>query len=211
MIDQSLTDLFLTGVITYGAPALGLALLLGALGLPLPGTLLVIAVGAFVRQGVIGGFAAAGFGLAGAVLGDSLSYAIGYFGSGWVQRRFGQALVWQKAQATFERRGGWAVYLTRFLFTPLAIPVNLIAGGSGYAFRHFWVYASAGELTWIILYGSLGYLFGSQWELISDFVSDFSGVLVGIVALATGVYLLIRQRRARLALSQAVAKRQEVA
>ena len=50
----------------------------------------------------------------------------------------------------------------------------------------------SGELTWIILYGGLGYAFGSQWELISNFISDFSGLLVGLVVLGVGVYLMFR-------------------
>lgn len=203
MIDQSLTDLFLTGVITYGAPALGLALLLAALGLPLPGTFLVIAAGAFVRQGVIDWAAAVSLALAGVVVGDSLSYGLGRFAKGWLQRRFGSSSAWQKAQVTFDRRGGVAVYLTRFLITPLAIPTNLIAGGSGYTFWRFGLYAVAGELTWIGLYGGLGYTFGSQWELISEFISDFSGVLIGVVVLATGIFLLIRQSKIQLDLRMA--------
>ncbi len=53
MTELNLSELFLTGMITYGPPALGLALLLGALGLPLPGTFFVLAAGAFIRQGAI--------------------------------------------------------------------------------------------------------------------------------------------------------------
>ncbi len=195
MTDFDLTEFFLTGVLTYGPPALGLALLIGALGLPVPGTLFVLATGAFVRQGVIDLTTATGFGLLGAVIGDSTSYTIGYFAKGWVQHRFGQSVVWQKAQNTFEQRGGIAIYLTRFLLTPLAVPTNLIAGGSGYPFLKFLVYDVAGELTWITLYGGLGYAFGSQWEAINQFISDFSGVLVGVVALGTGVYVLFQHHR----------------
>jgi membrane-associated protein len=95
MTDLNLTDLFLTGMLTYGPLALGLALLLGAVGIPLPGTLFVLAAGAFVRQGVLDLFTASGLGLLGAVLGDSASYAIGYFAKGWVERRFGQSAAWQ--------------------------------------------------------------------------------------------------------------------
>lgn len=194
MTDFNLTEFFLTGVITYGPPALGLALLLGALGLPLPGTLFVLAAGAFVRQGVIDWTTAAGLGLLGAVLGDSASYGIGRFAKGWIQRRFEHSSAWHNAQATFDRRGGVAVYLTRFLLTPLAIPTNLTAGGSGYAFWRFLAYDTAGELTWIVLYGGLGYIFGSQWEVISQFISDFSGLLVGVVALGAGIYFLVRRQ-----------------
>ena len=197
MTELNLTDLFLTGVIVYGAPAFSLALLLGAIGIPLPGSLLVIAAGAFVRQGVLDGGVALGLGLIGAVLGDSLSYGLGRFAKRWVQARFGQAPAWHKAQTTFNRRGGLTIYLTRFLLTPLAIPVNLIAGGSGYPFPHFLAYAAAGEATWLVLYGGLGYTFGSQWELISQLLSDFSGLLVGIVALGTGLYLLIFRQYGR--------------
>lgn len=195
MTDLNLTDLFLTGMLTYGPLALGLALLVGALGIPVPGTLFVLAAGAFVRQGVLDLFTASSLGLLGAVLGDSASYAIGYFAKGWVERRFGQSAAWQKARDTFERRGGLAIYLTRFLLTPLALPTNLIAGGSGYSFGRFLAYDVAGEFTWIVLYGGLGYAFGSQWELINQFISDFSGLLVGLAALGAGIYFLIRQRR----------------
>ncbi len=197
MTELNLSELFLTGMITYGPSALGLALLLGALGLPLPGTLFVLAAGAFIRQGVIDWGAASGFGLLGAVLGDSASYAMGRFAKGWVQRRFGQSSTWQTAQATFERRGGMAIYLTRFLLTLLAVPTNLIAGSTGYSFWRFLAYDIAGEATWIVLYGGLGYTFGSQWELISQFISDFSGLLVGVVALGAGVYILLRRQRHR--------------
>jgi membrane-associated protein len=193
--DAGLTDFLLTGMITFGPSVFGLALLLGALGMPVPGTLFVIAAGAFVRQAIIEWFSTFGLGLLGAVLGDSLSFALGRFAKGWVQRRFGQSSVWQKAQETFQQRGGLAIYLTRFLLTPLAVPTNLIAGGSGYFLGRFLFYDIAGELTWIILYGGLGYIFGSQWEAVSQFISDFSGLLVGVVALGAGIYIWLRRRQ----------------
>jgi membrane protein DedA with SNARE-associated domain len=194
MSDLSLTGVFLTGMLTYGPPAFGLALLLGALGFPLPGTLFVLAAGAFGRQGIIDLAAASGFGLVGAVLGDSAGYVVGYFAKGWVARRFGHSTAWQSAQQTFERRGGLAIYLTRFLLTPLAVPTNLIAGGSGYSFWRFLSCDVAGEFTWLVLYGGLGYIFGSQWEAINQFISDFSGLLVGLILFGAGLYLLVRRR-----------------
>ncbi|HKZ71346.1 MAG TPA: VTT domain-containing protein [Anaerolineales bacterium] len=194
---SNLTDLFLTGMITYGAPALGFALLLGAAGLPLPGTFFLLAAGAFVRQGMIDGAAASGLGLLGTILGDSLGYAIGRFGKGWIQRRYGGSNVWQDAQSSFDRRGGLAIFLTRFMLTPLAVPVNLIAGGSGYGLWRFLAYDVAGEVIWVVLFGGIGYIVGSQWELISQLVSDFSGLLVGLLILGVGVYFLLRSLRQR--------------
>ena len=209
MTDINVTDFLLTAIINYGALSFGVALVLGALGVPVPGTLAVIAVGGFVRQGVIDWPSAAIFGLAGAVLGDSLSYGLGRFAGDWVEYRFGQSSVWQNAQTTFNRRGGAAIYLTRWLLTPIALPINLIAGGSRYPFWRFLIYDLSGEATWIVLFGGLGYAFGSQWELINQFISDFSGLLVGIVIFAGGVYGLFRyrQRKAASARREAVAPR----
>jgi membrane-associated protein len=86
-----------------------------------------------------------------------------------------------------------AIYLTRFLITALAIPTNLIAGGSGIRFRRFITYDTIGEITWIVLYGGLGYWFGSNWEMVSDFISNFGGLLLGLALLSGGVWLGVRR------------------
>jgi membrane protein DedA with SNARE-associated domain len=190
-----MNDLLLTYLVIYGSPLLAGALLLGALGMPVPGTLIVIAAGAFVRQGVLDIYSTPSLGLAGAVGGDIVVYGLGRFARVWIQKRFGQSTIWQNAEAYFRRRGGIAIYLTRWLFTPLAVPTNLIAGSSGYPFWKFLLFDVSGELTWIVLYGGLGYAFGSQWELISDFISDFSGLLLGLFILGAGVYFLFRLRK----------------
>lgn len=194
MIDLDLTDLLLNGLASYGAITLGIALLLGALGLPLPGTLLVIAAGALARQETIDGSTALLAGLIGAVIGDSASYAMGRLGIGRVQRSLKNSAPWRAAQAQFQQRGALAVYVTRCLFTPLAIPTNLIAGSSGYNFGRFLSYDVAGEFTWLVLFGGLGYTFGSQWEVISEFVSDSTGYLLAAAALGLAVYFLVRRQ-----------------
>lgn len=193
--ELDLNELVLGWVMTYGSPMVAGVLFLGALGLPLPGTLLVIASGAFIRQGFMDLFTTPPLGLGGVLAGDIIIYGLGRFARSWIQNRFGQSPAWQGAEAYFNRRGGLAIYLTRWLFTPLAIPTNLIAGSSGYPFWKFLLFDLTGELTWILLYGGLGYSFGSQWELISDFISDFSGLLIGILILAVGVYILFRWRK----------------
>ncbi len=205
-----LNDLILTWVIIYGSPVLAVTLFLGALGLPAPGTLLVIAAGAFVRQGVLDIYTTPLLGLTGVVAGDTLSFGLGYFARAWIERRLAHVAAWQKAGALFNRRGGVAIYLTRWLLTPLAVPVNLIAGGSGYRVGKFLLYNISGELTWLGLYGGLGYAFGSQWELISDFISNFSGLLVGVAALAAGFYLVWRWRKQPAALLTSAATRPEL-
>jgi membrane protein DedA with SNARE-associated domain len=195
MNELNLTDFFLTGMITYGPLALGLALMLGALGLPMPIPLLGLAAGAFARQGLIDWKTLSALGLMGAVLGDSVSYAVGCFAGGWVQRWLGGSSAWQKAGDQFQQRGALAVYVTRFLLTPLAVPTSLIAGSSGYAFRRFLAYAVAGDFTWIALYCGLGYIIGSRWQAVSQNISHYLGWLGGAVVVGIGVYVLLRRLR----------------
>src|SRR5574341_2114474 len=124
MGDLNLTDLLLNSMTTYGPAVLGSALLLGGAGLPVPATLLVLAAGALARQGLIDWSAALGVGLLGVVLGDNLGYALGRFGQAWAQRRLSlsRSATWRMAQDRFERGGALAIYSTRFLVTPLALP-----------------------------------------------------------------------------------------
>jgi len=116
MSDWNVIDFFLTGILVYGSLMLSLALFLGALGVPVPGTLLVLAGGAFVQQGVLEWKLTFLLGLFAAVCGDSLSYTLGRVAKGWVMRRFRHVDAWQKAQQSFTRRGGAAIYLSRFFF-----------------------------------------------------------------------------------------------
>jgi len=198
---SELSEAFLTAMLAYGPFALALALLIAALGVPLPATLLLLAAGAFARQGALDGASAGALGLLASVLGDSGGYCLGRCGGSLVRRRVAGQAGWQRAQAIFARRGSLAVLLTRFALTPLALPTNLIAGSTRYAFPRFVFFDVIGELVWVVLYGGLGYLFADQWETLSDLVGNLTGVLLGLFALATGGYLAFRSRQRRIQLA----------
>ena len=191
----TLPNFLLTFVIAYGAPFLALILLLGSLGIPMPATLLLVAAGAFLRQGILNWPVTILLALGGTIMGDSLSYAIGHFGAHSIRKRFGKRSLWLQAQVSFDRYGSLAIFLSRFFITTIAIPVNLIAGGSDYKFRQFLTFDTLGEIIWIAIYGGLGYFFGNEWETIGQFVSDFSGLTFGLVILGLGLYIWSRQRR----------------
>lgn len=182
-----MSDFLLTQVINFGTPLIGLILLLGALGFPVGASVVVIAAGAFSQQGILNWYEAITIGLTGAVLGDMLSYGMGYYAKGWVEKRFGNSPAWINASGSFRKSAGLAIYLTRWLVTAVAIPTNLIAGGSDYKFPHFLLYDVSGEITWLVLYGGLGYWFGSEWELVYDFISNFGGLILGLVIIGFGI------------------------
>lgn len=187
-----MSDFLLTQIINYGAPILGAIVFIGAMGAPFPGTLIVIAAGAFARQGLLTWYSTGLIALVCVVLGDNLSYAMGHFAREPVLRRFQDSENWIKAETSFNRWGGMSVFWTRFLITGIAVPVNLIAGTSGFGIRRFFIYDLIGEAVWIFGYGGLGYLFGTQWEVVSDVLSNISGLSLGLVLLGIGIWLGVR-------------------
>ncbi|MEW6403411.1 MAG: VTT domain-containing protein [Chloroflexota bacterium] len=188
-MSESISEFLLTQVINYGAPLFALNLFLGAAGLPVGASFTLIAVGAFSQQGYFSWVEMAVFGLVGALIGDALSFGMGHFARDAVHRRFGRTAAWVNAKDYFYNNAWKSIFFTRFLITALAIPINLIAGGSGYKFSRFIAPDILGELIWIIVYGGLGYLFGTQWETVSEIVSDFGGLLLGLVLLVIGFRL----------------------
>ena len=183
-----MSDFLLTQVINYGAPILGAIVFLGALGIPFPGTLIVIAAGAFSREGFLPWHTTGLIAWACVVIGDCIGYAMGHYARGPLLRRLGRSDTWARADRFFQRWGGISVFLTRFLITGIAVPVNVIAGMGTISFRTFLFYDVSGEAIWVFGYGGLGYLFGSQWEVVSEFISGFGGLILGLVMLGVGVW-----------------------
>jgi membrane protein DedA with SNARE-associated domain len=191
---SDLTGLLLTALLNYGALMLGITLFLAALGLPLPASVVLIAAGAFAQQGALGAQEAAAAALAGAVLGDSGSYGLGRFAAVRIPPRMRASALWTRATALFARWGLLGIYLTRFLLTPVALPVNLLAGSTRYPWPRYLAAVVAGEATWVALFGGAGYAFAQQWESISSLVSDGGGVLLGGVLVVLAGRWLWRQR-----------------
>lgn len=190
-----MADFLLTQVINYGASILGGIVFVSALGVPLPATLVVIAVGAFCREGLLPWQTTGLIAWTCVVLGDCTGYAAGHYLRGPFLQRLGRSERWIQAESFFQRWGGMSVFLTRFLVTGIASPVNLIAGMGNISFRTFLFYDVLGEGIWLFGYGGLGYLFGSQWELVGEFISSFGGLILGVVLLGFGLWLWIKKLR----------------
>ncbi len=197
-----MTDQLLEWLTTYGLLALAPVLAAAAVGLPLPASLLLLAAGAFAGGGqlslpllLVGGVVAA-------CLGDNLGYLLGARGGVEVAGRWGPRLglgpdALRQAEASLERWGGVAIILTRFLITPLGPVVNIVSGTARYPYRRFLLYDLIGELIWVVLYLGLGYLFGANWELLVDLLSNATQALTLLVVVGILVFLLVRVLRQR--------------
>ena len=187
-----MSEFLLTQVINFGAPLLGILVFIGGLGVPLPCTALVIAAGAFARQGILPWYTTALISIVSVVIGDSLSYLMGYYFSDRVLLRFSGTPRWIQAEQSFQKYGFLSIFFSRFLVTAIALPVNLLSGTTRFPFKQFFLYDVLGEVVWIFGYGGLGYLFGSEWELVNEFLSNFGGLVLGLIILGFSIRQVIK-------------------
>ncbi len=196
---SSWSDLALGALVTWGPLALALVLLLCGAGLPVPGTIVLVAAGAFARQGMMVWYWAYAAALVGVVIGDHIAYAVGWLGGGWVEERFGASAAWQSALDQLNQRAAWTIFLTRWLITPIGSVVAMIAGISRYPLHKFTALDVAGEFIWVTIYWTIGWVLGSQWQAAATLLTDFSGLILGVslllVAAVLGIRALIKGRR----------------
>jgi membrane protein DedA with SNARE-associated domain len=121
--------------------------------------MLRLAAGTLVRQGDSNPIRMIAGSLAGSLLGESIYYAAGCYVGPWVQGHTGRTLAgaWQEAQKRFGAQAALAVYLSRFLLTPISIPTNVIACCRQYACWRFALSAHVGDLMWVAGHGLSGY------------------------------------------------------
>lgn len=196
-----MSDYLLTQVINFGAPLLGIIVFIGGLGVPLPCTAIVIAAGAFARQEILPWHTTILISLISVVIGDSISYSLGYYAREYVLQRFSGTPQWQQAEQSFQKWGPLSIFFSRFLVTAIALPVNLISGTTHFPFKKFLLFDFLGEAVWIIGYGGLGYIFGSQWELVNEFLSNFGGLVLGIAIFIVGIKQILNWQTKRHQLS----------
>lgn len=194
-----MTDALIGLVAVHGAWLLGLITFLSCLALPVPSSLAMLAAGAFVAVGDLSAPLVLGAALTGAVAGDQAGYAIGQRSQAVLLRLarhggFGAQIG--AARGYLARRGGWAVFLSRWLVSPLGPYVNFAAGAAGLNRRRFSLASLAGESVWVLLYIGLGWAFGTRIDLVADLTGTILlGLGAALVAGLSGRALLRRHRR----------------
>jgi len=180
------TDQLLGWLSLYGLPALFLILVIASAGMPFPVTLLLIAAGSFVAQGELKLTPVLLLASAGAVVGDQIGYCVGRYGGRRLVRRitgkFGGAEMIHRAEGVTERWGGWGVFLSRWLATPLGPWMNLTSGITAYPWPRFFIWDVLGEVLWVVLYVLLGKFFNDRVTELADLLGNLTWVIIGVVA-----------------------------
>ena len=181
-----MTDQLFGLLSTYGLPVLFVVLAISSAGVPFPITLMLIATGSLVAQGEMGLWPVLIVCSAGAIVGDNIGYGLGRWGGRKLVRRitnrFGGADMIKRAEAFTKRRGGVAIFLSRWLVTPLGPWLNLTSGITGYPWPRFLFWDVLGELLWVVLYVSLGNIFSDRVGALADLLGNLTWVIVGLIA-----------------------------
>lgn len=198
-------SVFLTSLLSimqaYGYPALWVSIFIAAVGLPLPVSLVLLAAGAFAALGDFNIVLLMLISISASVAGDNLGYGIGrIWGSkvaDWLEysklgRRFLKPHAVSRSRLYFKKRGGWAIFFSRFLVAALGGVVNLLAGTELYPYRYFLLFDIVGEALGALIPLLLGFAFGASWEAIGDILGTSSLLVLGLLLV---MYLFIRLLR----------------
>ncbi len=180
-------DKYLSGIITqYGVWTYGILFFVifmetGFVVTPfLPGDSLLFAAGTFAALGSLNIWALLILLMVAAVAGDTVNYWIGHmlgdraYNIKWIKREY-----LDKTHAFFEKHGGKAIFLARFVpivrtFAPF------VAGIGKMSYGYFITYNFVGGITWVALFTGAGYFFGNI-----PFIRDnFEFVIIAIILIS---------------------------
>jgi membrane-associated protein len=190
----------------YGYVALWLVVFVAAAGVPVSGSLLLSAAGAFAALGDLNPFILFPVALSAAVAGDNLGYFIGLrvgtaFLAWLAQKKLFRWITPQaleRARTSFQRGAGWTIFITRFLIVVLGGPINFLAGLEEYSYPRFLFWDISGQILSVLISLGMGYFFAASWEEVAGLFGAFSSlVLALLVALGLSVFLVRKMRQQR--------------
>jgi membrane-associated protein len=197
-----MTETLLAWVPLWGTPALLVIGALSCFGVPVPGSLALMAGGAIAASGEMALASVLAASFVGAILGDQLGYGLGALGGERAvarlgrRRAFGEALA--SARSLAERRGMLGVFLSRWLVAPLGPPMNLFAGLIAMPWWRFTLAGTLGEAVWVSLHVGIGFAFSGSILALTALLDDLSWMLAGGAVsslLAWRLLVVIRSRR----------------
>lgn len=167
----------------------------------LPGDSLLFAAGAIAASGALDVRVAAALLAGAAIVGNAVNYAVGRFAGHRIVERAHADPRWARlvrpeyvarAHAFFERHGGKAVVLGRFV--PIVRTfVPFVAGLAEMTHHAFTVYNVVGSVAWVGLCIGAGYLFGNVPIVKENFTLVALGIVV--VSLLPVAIEYLRHRR----------------
>ena len=184
-------DQVLAALSQYGSPALFAAVMVAAIGVPLPVTLLLVVTGSLISQGVMNLWWSIGVASVGSIAGDQIGYAIGRWGGTRLVSKcialLGGRERLAQAEAKARRWGGWGVFFSRWLVSPLGPWINFASGIAEYSWVRFVVWDVLGEVLGVVIFIMLGRIFSDRILALDEVLGDFTWAFVALlVAMVLG-------------------------
>ena len=149
----------------------------------LPGDSLLFVAGALSAAGGMDVHLLALLLVIAAVLGNTVNYSVGYYIGPrvfhWEESRFFSRKALDRAHAFYERHGGKAIIITRFM-PILRTFAPFVAGIARMTYLRFFAYNLAGALAWVLSLLYAGYWFGN----VPVVKQNLSAVILGVIALS---------------------------
>jgi membrane-associated protein len=145
----------------------------------LPGDSLIFAAATFAAKGVLNPWILFFVMATAGIIGDGVNYAIGnYIGPRVFTEdvRFLKREYLDRAHEFFEKHGGKAIFLARFV-PIIRTFVPFVAGAGAMNYSRFVVFNVVGAIVWVGSFDILGYYFGT----IPAVEENFSLVIIGII------------------------------
>jgi membrane protein DedA with SNARE-associated domain len=171
----------------YGYLIVFLGVMLEGIGIPLPGETVLITAGALAHRGFLTLWGTMVMGSLGAVMGGQAGYLVGRFGGRPFVLRWGRyAFITPdrlgRAERFFEKHGGGAVFLARFI-TGLRVFGALVAGMSRMSWSKYTLYSVLGGVVWSTAAVALGYFLWASIGLVEHWIGRISLLLAAAVVL----------------------------
>jgi membrane protein DedA with SNARE-associated domain len=132
----------------------------------------------------------------GSIAGESVGFALGHFlGPRLRYSRLGRWIGernWIRAEAYLERRGGIAVFVSRFLPVLHAL-VPITVGTSSMIYRRFLAWTVPACVVWTLVYVSLGTVAGASYRALGATLNFAGWIFFGIVAAGVVVAWLVHR------------------
>lgn len=196
---MSITDQVLAALLVYGLPVLFGVILICSVGVPFPISLMLVAAGSFVEQGEMKLWQVIAVASVAAVLGDQIGYGLSRWGGrrliNRISHRIGGEVKIKQAEALTKRWGGAGIFFSRWLVTALGPWVNVTSGIAAYPWRRFLLWDVLGEVLWVVLYVTLGYIFSNRVQAIAEILGNLTWVIVGLIVTVILGWQLVRYVR----------------
>lgn len=161
----------------------------------LPGDSLIFAAGALAAGGSLSIVGLYFLLVLAAILGDTVNYWIGHYIGPKAfegEHKFLKKEYLHKAQKFYEKHGGHAIVLARFVpivrtFAPF------VAGVSKMNYRHFIIYNVLGGILWVSLFLFTGFFFGNLPFFKHNF--EYVILIIVVISLVPIAYEFIEARR----------------